>query len=257
MNEFASWRSYHRFVNSVLTKRRYLHTSKVQSFLDTVLTTGEKRADALPEGTILWRAQLGSVFESRLVDEEEIEEEVAFPPERMRPQRNSAKEGRVNPKGIPCLYLSNDRDTALSEVRPWVGSSISLGRFQTIKALRVVDFSADDDGKIFIHWRKEEPSPEKCEKAVWRHINRAFSMPVTATEDQADYVSTQILSELFKSNGYDGLVYKSSCGAGHNIALFDIDAARLLSGHLYQAKSVKFNFRESGNPYFIEEKVVK
>lgn len=253
MNEFESWRSYYRFVNSVRTKRRYLHTSKVQAFLDTVLKTGEKRADELPGESVLWRAQLGSAFESRLVDEEEIEEEVAFPPDRMSPQKDSAKEGRVNPKGIPCLYLATDRDTALSEVRPWVGSSISLGRFQTIKALRVVDFSADDDGKIFIHWGKDEPSPEKREKAVWRHINRAFSMPVTASEDKADYVPTQIISELFKSNGYDGLVYKSSCGAGHNIALFDMDAARLLSGHLYEAKSIKLNFTESGNPYYIRK----
>lgn len=253
MSEFESWRSYWRFVHSVQTKRRYLHTEKVRLFLNTVLETGHKRSTEIPKGSIFWHSQLGSTFESRGDDEEQIEEEVAFPPERMKPRKNSAKEGRVNPKGIPCLYLSNDKDTALSEVRPWVGSSISLGRFQTKRILKAIDFPEDDGKGSVLYLGGKEPSPEKRELAVWRNINRAFSTPVTSSDDQAEYVPTQILAELFKSNGYDGLVFKSSCGEGHNIALFDIDAAKMLSGHVYSAKSVHFSFRESSNPYFLKE----
>src|ERR1039458_6332974 len=36
----------------------------------------------------------------------------------MKPKPEKAKEGRVNPKGIPCLHLATHEDTAMSEVRP-------------------------------------------------------------------------------------------------------------------------------------------
>lgn len=252
MSEFESWRSYWQFSDSVRSKRRYLHTDKVQRFLKTVLETGHTRASELKKGAILWRAQLGSTYETFGEGEEEHDEEVAFPPERMKPLKTSAKEGRVNPKGIPCLYLSNDKDTALSEVRPWIGSSVSLGQFRTKRLLKVIDFSADNGG-LMLYIGKKEPSAEKRELSVWRNINRAFSTPTTSSDDQGEYVPTQILAELFKSDGYDGLVFKSSCGAGHNVVLFDIDSAEMLSGHLFSPKSLKFVFEEAANPYFLKE----
>src|SRR3546814_9987253 len=51
-------------------------------------------------------------------------------PERMRPLADRATEGRANPKGIPMLYLCSSKDAAMSEVRPWLGSMVSLGHFE-------------------------------------------------------------------------------------------------------------------------------
>jgi hypothetical protein len=66
---------------------------------------------------------------------------------------------------------------------------------------------------------------DEVEKAVWSDINDAFSKPVRRSDDSLDYIPTQILSELFKSNGLDGVAYKSSYGeAGCNMALFDLEA---------------------------------
>lgn len=42
----------------------------------------------------------------------------------------------------------------------------------------------------------------------------------------SDYVPTQIIAELIKSLGYDGIAYKSSLANGHNIALFDLESAK-------------------------------
>jgi len=248
MTEFESWRSYWQFARSVRTKHRYLHADSVKHFLKVVLETGRKRATVIPKGAILWRSQLGVIFVP--MADSDMEEERPFPPERMIPQQHSAKEGRVNPKGIPCLYLSTDMETALSEVRPWVGSSISLGRFKTVKSLKVIDFSKDDSKNMVFYFNGKEPSPEERERDVWKYINRAFSTPVTPNDEQADYVPTQILAELFKSNGYDGLVYKSSCGLGHNIALFEIDSAKMLNGRVCTAESVRFVFDKNTRPYY-------
>ena len=55
----------------------------------------------------------------------------------------------------------------------------------------------------------------------------------------------------FGRYGFDGVVYKSLLGEGFNVALFDIDAAKLVNCFLYSAKSVAFKFEEAGNPYFL------
>src|SRR5262252_4924229 len=49
---------------------------------------------------------------------------------------------------------------------------------------------------------------------------------------------TQIIAELFKRHGFDGVAYKSSLGPGHNIAFFDLDAADLINCFLFEVKSV-------------------
>ena len=67
----------------------------------------------------------------------------------------------------------------------------------------------------------------------------------------ADYVPTQIIAELFKVSGFDGIAYRSSLGHGHNIALFDLDAAKLINCFLFEVKKITFDFAEASNPYFL------
>jgi hypothetical protein len=99
----------------------------------------------------------------------------------------------------------------------------------------------------------EEPSPEKRVQSVWTHIDMAFARPITRNDDSADYVPTQIIAELFKSEGFDGIGYKSSCSemSGFNIALFDLDAAALAMCELHKINGVQFFSSEADNPYFI------
>jgi RES domain-containing protein len=165
----------------------------------------------------------------------------------MTPRRDRATGGRANPKGIPYLYLATNRKTALAEVRPVVGSLISVAQFRTNQTLNLVDCSSDhESSRIYL----EEPEPEKREEAVWADINRAFSSPVTWSEDEADYVPTQIIAELFKSRGYGGIVYRSGLGDGHNVVFFDVDVAGLVNCSLFEADAVHFNFKQVANPYF-------
>ena len=48
----------------------------------------------------------------------------------MKPLGGRATDGRANPRGIPCLYLATTKETAMSEVRPWIGSYVSAGQFE-------------------------------------------------------------------------------------------------------------------------------
>jgi hypothetical protein len=166
----------------------------------------------------------------------------------MKPLRDRAVEGRVNPKGIPYLYLSTSRETALAEVRPWIGSLISVGLFQNRRKLKIVNCTTDDNHIVYL---EGEPSPEEREKAVWADIDRAFAKPVTPVDDVADYVPTQIIAEVFKTNGFDGLAYRSSLGPGHNVALFDLDVTDLVRCFVFKVKGISFEFDQAANPYLM------
>ena len=225
MKELSSWDSYRIFQQSVKRKARYIFEDHADRFLKTVIATSKARKKELPIDRYLWRAQQGDHWTVITQDEEEYPDQQPLPPTRMKPLPGSAHEGRANPKGIPCLYLATDKDTAMAEVRPWIGSYVSVGQFKTMKDLVLVDCSVEHQTKIWSYWFRQEPSPAEREKAVWAHIDHAFSEPIEPDESVADYAPTQILAEAFRSNGYDGVIYKSLLGRGFNISLFDIDAA--------------------------------
>lgn len=247
MTEFKSWRSYSEFERAAKLQTRYIHDHEVKDFLQTVRYGSEKRVEVIPAGQFLWRAQLGHDWRS---DDEYIGDVPApCSPERMKPPTERATEGRANPKGISYLYLATDRDTALAEVRPWIGALISVSQFKTLRELRIVNCTTDHEG--FRIYLEGEPSPQEREEVVWTDIDRAFARPVSPSDDVADYVATQIVAELFKTCGFDGVAYRSSLGGGHNIVLFDLDAAEPINGFLFQAKKVKFDFEEAANPYFL------
>jgi hypothetical protein len=65
---------------------------------------------------------------------------------------------------------------------------------------------------------------------------------------------TQVLAELFKTSGFDGIAYRSSLGPGHNIALFDVNAAELVNCFLFKVENLKFEFQEAANPYFMTKR---
>ena len=70
-------------------------------------------------------------------------EPLGYPAERMKPLPNAPTEGRVNPAGIPVLYMATNRRTAISEVRPWIGHSVSVAQFRIRRRLKAVDLSKE------------------------------------------------------------------------------------------------------------------
>ena len=253
MNEFKSWNSYRHFADRVRRTNRYIRAPEDDDFLHEVLRTSASRIRDVPAGSVLWRAQLGHDWRPYYEGDRYVDDlPTQYLPDRMKPLPDRATEGRANPKGIPVLYLSTRKKTAMSEVRPWLGSRVSCARFETTRDLKIVDFSVHHGSGFVFYF--SEPDASKREEAVWRQIDRAFSEPTTAADDTADYVPTQVIAELFRNEGYDGIAYKSAFGKkGYNVVLFDPADAELTSCILFEAKSLKFRFKQSGNPYWVEK----
>ncbi|MGA2678516.1 MAG: RES family NAD+ phosphorylase [Sedimentisphaerales bacterium] len=241
------------FQSDVTSKLRYFHTTQSKEFLDAVLVTSKKREKTLRRSRKLWRAQLGSAE----CDGPQcgIKEYVPYPPERMKPLVDRAKEGRVNPKGIPYLYLATKKHTAVQEIRPWPGSLISVARFNIVRDLKLIDcskniFKLNGPGFHCLFSDTDPPhlkklSQDEIEKYVWSWIDWSFSKPVSPSDDTAEYVPTQILAELFRANNYDGIIYNSLFAEGKNLALFDIASAEQSDCTLYRiSKITTFELQE-------------
>ena len=252
MRTFKSWLSYSVFEEAVRKKNRFIYDSATKDFLKTVLETGKPRVEEVKEGSVLWRSQLGHDWEPHCEGDEHIGDVPSpFFHKRMKPLNDSACEGRVNPKGIPYLYLSTNMNTSMAEVRPWIASYISVGKFKLLKDVKLINCTIENKRRRMV-WLKE-PSPQEREISVWNDIDQAFSRPVTPNDSIADYVPTQIVAELFKNNGFDGIAYRSSLGKGHNVVLFDLNAADLINCALHETKEISFNFSQVSNTCFISK----
>ena len=178
----------------------------------------------------------------------------AFLVERMKPnpEKFRVPDGRVNPSGIACLYLATDVNTACAEVRPWLGSYISLGQFQTNRDLRIIDCTSDEkkslpfkslvavdvDDPVIVPWE-----PHEYESVVWGDIGYGMSKPVAREDSSLSYVPTQIIAESLRRNGADGIKYRSLLAeGGANVALFDLKDADFIKGGLMETKVIKFTF---------------
>lgn len=257
MAEFDSWMSYWRFADAVRHKKRYIYSEEVRKFLNVIAETSEAREQTLDKGEVVWRAQIGCV-QPDLEDADDGEDEDGltfslhpepYGPERMKPLREGAREGRVNPKGIPCLYVASTRSTAVAEVRPWVAASISLGEFCLARDIRAINCSILHNVMEHFPFYLEEPSAAEKERSVWSHIDQAFSWPIQDDDRTANYAPTQVLAELFSTLGYEAIIYKSRLGSGLNIALFDLDAAKLRRCELIDVTEVSYSMSSPSKWY--------
>jgi len=253
MTHFKSWHSYRDFRDEIIWKRRHVRSTDAEEFLRTIAVTCKTRLRPVNSGKIFWRAQVAHRIKYLKLDDDDIEVEVPACPERMKPREEPALEGRVNPKGIPCVYLSTTAQAAMSEVRPWVGVLVTVAQFALVRALTIVDCSVLHD-QHFHPLLDQSPSKlwsdDEVDTVVWASIDQAFSQPVAKTDDTAEYASTQTIAELFKSEGYDGVAYKSAFGAdAFSVALFDIDAAKQVDCTLYRTDAVEPKFVQTGNSH--------
>lgn len=231
---------FEEFCREVQNEWRYVHSGQTKKFLDTVEATLSNRI--LPvekDDDSLWRAQVGCDWESEPDDENDIPNSpVPYKEERMKPlpQSYGAREGRVNPSGIPCLYLATTRYAALCEVRPTPGAFVTVAKFKILRNLKIVDCGRSV-GRPINYLR------DNAEETMWTAIDNAFSKPTTGRDHVGEYVPTQILAELFRSKGCDGIAYRSifskpGTDPAYNLALFNADDAECEKTELVYVKSV-------------------
>lgn len=224
-------------------KRRYVLDKEWVDLIDTIAETAKKRILSISKEIMFYRA--------RSKYNKDKETAVPLPIEKMcAPPLEDSEDGRVNPVGIPCLYLANSEKTAIAELRPWLGMKGSIATFSLQQNVKVVDAtinSMNDVIAITIESKEKQEilkDAEAKEKANWGWIDNMFSLPVSPHETMPAYACTQYLAEVFKNLGCDGIKYRSSTNRedGYNLALFDRSIAKPIVSRLFEVTDIYLSF---------------
>ena len=246
MSEFRSWRIYHDFARKVKHYRRYWFDDETRKFLNSLISTIEEDQNIILQAgdNRLVRARIGHDW--RYSDQIEGEVPAPFPPEQMKPYEGMQTEGRANPRGMPYLYLSTSVEAVIGEVRPWVGAYVTVAKFAVTRPLKLINLhpgTSRPASRLYLR----EPDAEEKRLAVWDSIDRAFSLPQSRSDDLSDYIPTQVVAEVFKSNGYDGIVYRSAFDQeSHNICLFYLNAADPTGSTLHEITNMVITHSQAG-----------
>lgn len=225
-------KQWNEFCEEIVHRNRFFPQKKLDldliyeilTFTDSIIATGEFlfRARLSPERKKLSAEQMGS------------------------PPKDRATEGRANPRGIPCLYLASDSDTAISEIRPQVENRVTVGKFKVNDEISVIDL------------RDPGPNPNIGSPFKWgdnlafglkiqgflRMLGFILSEPVDRNKTPLEYLPTQYFCEFIKNQGWKGVLYKSFLGSGYNIVLFSEDKVDCIETKLYTVTSIKIENEE-------------
>ncbi len=143
------------------------------------------------------------------------------PEKMMNPPASEAKGGRANSLGIPYLYLSDNPETVLYEVRVAYLDELSIGVFhlnQNHESTKIVDFT--ENTPLF--------QPGKVNETIKAHllrerISRDLSKPMRRYDSEIEYIPTQFICEFIRIfTGASGIRFSSSLHPkGKNIVIFD------------------------------------
>ncbi|MEH7887001.1 RES family NAD+ phosphorylase [Bacillus sp. JJ1609] len=237
------------FKNEILYRNRFNIKHEVLDILESIANSCES---TLESGEILYRARIytaDTTFLHYLKAEEISEENNLFKHfnkakinNKMKTKfwgydekdsfvpldNNIVSDGRANPSYIKYLYTAEEPYTALVEVRPYLGSRVSIAEIKVNEPLIITDFSYDSFGKL-----------NGLEQNLLFMIMRDFSRP--SDFDKKSYIPTQYVSEFIKNLGLEGIKFNSSLHErGRNITIFNYEKCQAIGSSLYEVEDICF-----------------
>lgn len=205
------------FMNDIRFQNRFFLPHRPRKWIDELLTyVKERRTVTLEKGKTFYRARDHGFELAKGRPEPFPADQMGTPPAKDCSGRPNPA-GRLNPDGIPYLYLASDADTARAEMRPSRGAWLSVARFPLVRDVRVADLRRREvSDSEYSKWSKSE----KREELRCGMVGFLFSRPHHPA-DTLGYIPSQYLAEALKNGEYDGVMYDSSLGSGYNLTLFD------------------------------------
>jgi hypothetical protein len=148
-----------------------------------------------------------------------------FPPEEMgAPPPQFASDGRANPIGIPYLYLADDVNTAIAEVKPSKMARVAIVSFSAPEEQPLTIVDLRNPRSTISPFKISSVAEVRASMSFLNALGRELSVPTQPHRATRDYLASQYLCELIKVCGYAGVVYRSSLASGNNYAFFDASA---------------------------------
>ena len=119
--------------------------------------------------------------------------------------------GRLNPEGMPYLYLTLESLTAIAESRPWRDAEVTVAPLRTRQALSLYDLKS-----------LQEPTLDDLDRFLLTSIAEIFALPANRV-DRTEAWANQFISEQLKAASPEvhGVHFPSALASGGtNVALF-------------------------------------
>jgi RES domain len=141
--------------------------------------------------------------------------------------------GRMNAKGVSVFYGATEKDIAISEVRPPVGSHVVVGAFKLIRTLRLLDLH--QLGSITLKLTSSPFDPATAKEAFrcafMEILTKKLVMPVMPELEEQGYLITQAIADFLSTHPkllLDGIIFPSAQNttthkdtSGRNVVLFN------------------------------------
>lgn len=217
------------FVEGIKRKNRfhsdYINTDKLFTFLRCATKKHHK-------GEVLFRSRI-------------CHNEKGFKRTEMgAPPNDKAKGGRVNPVGISILYLADEKETTLYEIRAGIYDYVTVGSFKLLKDIEVINLANIDRISPFIGI---DYGFDLTQYAIniehLKMIAQEIAKPLR-NDNALDYLPTQYISDFIRSKGYDGIEYGSTMRKqGFNLAVFEPAVFKCTNIKVYDVKSISYDYK--------------
>jgi hypothetical protein len=206
-----------------------LNPSSSNSSFGVFLALLEQLKAPFESGELLYRARIS---ESALTAEK-----MGAPPPMV------ASGGRANPIGIPYLYLAQNLDTCVAEVRPNNASSIYVSEFVAVRDLNLLSLTDPRCDCSVLKFEEQQMQDVLCFLDLLERFSLELSKPILPDKSHIEYIPTQYMCEFVKSvANYDGIVFNSSFGQGRNYVIFDSDTFLAKEPYRGQVVSTRHDF---------------
>jgi len=214
-NSILRTNTWDEFVNSLKYDNRF-HTNYINT--DILQTLCSYLRKPYHKGETFFRGRISP-------EEGYTAEEMGAPP------KDKAAEGRANSAGISRLYVANDIETTIHEVKAGAFDYITVGTFELLQDITVVDLKLIDKISPFIDTL--DCTQYAINKDHLNKINGEMGKSLRRSDSHLDYIPTQFIADFIKSIShedkttntiifdYDGIEYRSTMNAnGFNLAAF-------------------------------------
>ena len=217
-NQHAIWNENWRYAE-IMSTPKYLERLRNSGYDSTKLEemcTNHSSVLNDPE-TIRIKDKLDRGFQGYDVDG------CGAPPSKLVPA------GRCNSEGVSYLYAAQEEHTAVAEIRPYVGDTISIATLQPKRDLRLVNLDYD-------------PAATVCgTEFFYNEIQQEFAR--VNRGQKSDYLITQYITSLVAHSGYDGLCFRSSLVKdGTNYVVFQPNDCEAVSSKICYLRGVQYQY---------------
>lgn len=150
-----------------------------------------------------------------------------------------ASDGRVNASGISCLYLSNDKETTINEIRAGNHDYVTIGKFELKEDISVVNLLNLHQISPFLTISNIDFTKHAINRRHLEKLGNEIAKPLRRQDSPLDYLPTQYISDFIKSKGYQGIEYKSTMNEnGRNLAIFNTTLFECIGVSIVKIKEI-------------------